>query len=297
MKTITILLLAILLAGCGESYIEKGSPDYIKEINDWHSKRINNLKRESSWLNLVGLLWLNEGDNTIGSDKSNSVVFPETALPNIGLVNLENGKVTFQPQKGNGILVDSVEVESVELINDMEGRPNIVTHGSHHWYIVKRGERYGIRLRDNDAPLLKSFSGIDRFPVNDDWKINAKFEKYDEPKILEIPNILGTIDKGESPGELVFNIGEKEYKLNPVSAGNGLFAVFADMTNGEETYGAGRFLYMPGPDSLGNVIVDFNKAYNPPCVFTKYATCPLPPEENKLRVKITAGEKSFGKGH
>ncbi|MCB0745274.1 MAG: DUF1684 domain-containing protein, partial [Ignavibacteriae bacterium] len=135
------------------------------------------------------------------------------------------------------------------------------------------------------------------FPINPKWKINAKFIPYDKPKEVSIPTILGTVEKDFSPGKLDFSIDEKQYSLEPTSAGEGLFVVFADLTSGEETYGAGRFLYVDGPDTNNNVVLDFNKAYNPPCAFTKYATCPLPSDENKLRVRIEAGEKNYGAGH
>ena len=156
---------------------------------------------------------------------------------------------------------------------------------------------YGVRLRDLNAEILKTFEGVDRFPVNEDWNIKAKFEPFESPKEIDIPTILGTVEKDFAPGKLVFSINQENYEILPTSAGDGLFIIFADQTSGVETYGAGRFLYIDGPDSNNIVNLDFNKAYNPPCAFSKYATCPLPPKENQLKVRITAGEKNYGAGH
>ena len=166
--------------------------------------------------------------------------------------------------------------------------------GSLRWYIIKRDDKYGVRLRDIDANLRKEFKGIDTYPVNEDWKITAKFEAYNPPKTISIPSIIGTVEEDMAPGALVFEKDGKEYRLDPVVEGDEFFIIFADETSGEETYGAGRFLYTAMPDSTGNVILDFNKAYNPPCAFTPYATCPLPPKQNYLKLRITAGEKKYG---
>ncbi|MDX1699992.1 MAG: DUF1684 domain-containing protein, partial [Melioribacteraceae bacterium] len=160
-----------------------------------------------------------------------------------------------------------------------------------------RGDKYGIRLRDLTADLVSDFKGIERFPVQDKWKIEAKFVKNNPPKKIMIPSIIGTVSESYSPGTLEFEFDNKEFRLSPIKSGNRLFIVFADLTSGEETYGAGRFLYTNGPDSNNIVILDFNKAYNPPCAFSKYATCPLPPDENKLKVRISAGEKNYSEMH
>ena len=182
--------------------------------------------------------------------------------------------------------------------NDLSGNPTVLTLGSLKWFIIKRGEdKYGVRVRDLRASLLENFKGIDTFPINEDWKIIAKYEPYNPPKIISIPSIIGTVDQDTARGSLVFEVNGEKYKLDPIKEGNEFFIIFADETSGKETYGAGRFLYADMPDSLGNVILDFNKAYNPPCSFTKYATCPLPPKQNYLHLSVTAGEKNYGEGH
>jgi uncharacterized protein (DUF1684 family) len=179
--------------------------------------------------------------------------------------------------------------------NDMAGDPTKLALGTLSWTIIKRGERYGVRLRDHEHPMLKSFDGIETFPIDSTWRIEAIFELNNPSKIIAIPTVLNTITEEPSPGAFVFNINGKPYRLDATGkmTDKELFLIFGDQTNGKETYGAGRFLYVPTPDANGKTMIDFNKAYNPPCAFTEYATCPLPPEQNKLPVRITAGEKNY----
>lgn len=287
----------ILSAGCGENLKEKGSSEYIAEINSWHGKRVENLKKENGWLNLVGLIWLKEGENKFGSDKSNDAVFPEgKAALFMGVITLKDSSVTIDVNGSVEIFSDNAKIKHAELRYDMQGNPTVLRYGSLRWFIIRRGDRFGIRLRDLDADLVKNFPGIDRFPVNDEWRFEAKFQPYNPPKKIAVPNILGMIEESESLGAVVFSKDGKEYKLDVLGEGDSYFIIFADETSGKETYGAGRFLYTDAADSSGKVIVDFNKAYNPPCNFTKYATCPLPPKDNHLKLRITAGEKVFEGG-
>jgi uncharacterized protein len=292
------LFLIILFYSCQtQKEIKPVSPEYKKEVEDWHNKRIENLKKESGWLNLVGLYWLEEGENTIGSSDKNKIVFPKNAPAEIGKVIKKDSSLIFESYNNVNVFSNGNRVNKIEVKNDMSGNPTIFELDSFRWFVIKREEKFGIRLRDLNADLLKNFEGIERFPIDGDWKIKAEFIPYDVPKEVEIPTIIGTIEKDFSPGKVKFLIDKKEFTLEPTSAGDKMFLVFADLTSGDETYGAGRFLVIDKPDSNNNVIIDFNKSYNPPCAFTKYATCPLPTEENKLKVKITAGEKNYKGGH
>lgn len=298
-KFFPLLLVVFAFVSCQNELPEKGTPEYISEIKAWHKKRIENLKKENGWLNLVGLLWLNEGENKFGSDGSNKVIFPKgKAEPFMGSFFLKDSTVTIEINKNVKVfLKDGSRVEKMMLKHDQQPGTTILGYNSLRWFVIKRGDRYGIRLRDLEADLVKNFEGIETYPVNSDWKFEAKFEKYDPPKKIAVPNILGTIDEEKSPGALVFNKDGKEYKLDALDEGDSYFLIFADETSGVETYGGGRFLYTPKADSTGKLFVDFNRAYNPPCVFTKYATCPLPPKQNHLKMQITAGEKNYGHGH
>lgn len=287
----------LFFISCGENYEQKGSETYIKEIQEWDQLRVERLKSDNGWLNLVGLYWLKEGKNTFGSDKSNDIVFPSNAAPQMGSFILNDSAITVKINKDVDVLVDSQLVKEAVLKSDVEENTTIMSYGSLRWYaIVRDGRKFGIRLRDLEAPLVKNFEGIERFPINEDWRIEAKWIPLDPPKELIIPNIIGTTSEAMAYGRLDFEIDNKTYSLYPTGQ-ESLFIIFADQTSGEETYGAGRFLYTDGPDSNNVVILDFNKAYNPPCAFTKYATCPLPPKENQLKIRITAGEKNFGEIH
>jgi len=293
----TIILTVSSFLGC-KMIKEKGDPAYISSIQQWHNGRIERLKKENGWLNLVGLYWLSEGENTFGSDPSNKIIFPKDKAPAfIGTITLKDGKAVVKINKDINVTSDGKPVTELNLVSDSSDKATILTLGSLRWVFITRSGKYGIRLRDIDAPLVKNFKGIDTFPVNSDWKFDAKFVPYNPPKVISISTIIGTVEKDTVPGALVFNVDGKEYKLDPVKEGNEFFIIFADKTNGNETYGAGRFLYASEPDSTGKVIVDFNKAYNPPCAFTKFATCPLPPEQNYLKLEITAGEKTYGESH
>ncbi len=275
----------------------KGSPEYIAEIEQWHNKRIENLKKENGWLNLVGLYWLKNGENTFGSSNDNNIQFPKNSPHRIGTIILKDSIIIFRSEKKVKVTIDGTAVNEFELKEDMTGDPTILELGTLRWFIIKRDDKFGIRLRDLNSSLVKEFKGIERYPINDDWIINAFYEEYEPPKMILIPNIIGTITQESSPGRITFIKDEKTFSLDAVDGGEKLFFVFGDQSNGEETYGGGRFLYTDKADSNGIVFADFNKAYNPPCVFTKYATCPLPPKQNNLHLKINAGEKMWGKMH
>jgi uncharacterized protein (DUF1684 family) len=294
---LVITTLFIFLSCTEKEPKPKGTPEYIAEIEQWHQKRIERIKDENGWLTLVGLHWLKEGENSFGSDKNNDIVFPESAPQNIGKIILKDSVITLNVYEGVNVTAEGNVVKEIKLEEDLTGNPTVLDVGSFRWYIIKRGDRYGIRLRDTKSPLLKEFKGINVFPINENWRIEATFVPYDPPKQILIPNILGTTEEDKSPGALSFTVDGKSYQLDAIRSRNGFFIIFADETSGKDTYGAGRFLYTDKPDSNNKVILDFNIAYNPPCVFTKYATCSLPPKQNYLHLKITAGEKMWGEKH
>ena len=286
-----------MLYGCADNPKEKDDSAYIKEIEDWHKQRVASLTKKDSWLSLAGLFWLSEGDNTFGSAEDNKIVFPRGKAPDrIGrfIVNGDDIKVKINPQVR--VLHDGKPVSELALRHDLSGHPTILTLGSLSWYVIKRGDRYLIRLKDSENPRLKQFKGIERYPVDMRWRIKARFEPYDPPKRIPIPNVLGQVSEEDSPGALAFEIDGTTYRLDPLGeAGDKeLFIIFSDETSGRETYGAGRFLAVDAPNEKGFTYIDFNKAYNPPCAFSEFATCPLPPAQNRLPVKITAGEKDYG---
>jgi uncharacterized protein (DUF1684 family) len=269
---------------------------YIEEIDAWHERRVERLTSKTGWLSLVGLYWLKEGENRIGSDVTNDIKFPKDKSPGfIGSVYLEQSGIRTEIAEGVNVLYNDSSISSINMRPDVSGSPTILHLDSLSWYIIKRGQRYAIRLRDSENKSIRDFSGIERYPVDTTWRVEAKLELYNPPKKIEVPNITGKVGEELSPGALVFEIRGKEYRLDPLGkpGGKNLFVIFADKTNGEETYGAGRFLYAAMPGEDGKTILDFNKAYSPPCAFTRFATCPLPPKQNILPIKVTAGEKNY----
>jgi uncharacterized protein (DUF1684 family) len=278
----------------------KADEDYLKSIDEWHQKRIEGLKAPDSWLSLAGLFWLKDGENRFGTDPSNDVVFPEDNAPaEMGVFILDNGRVTVKVNEGVEIRHDKEPVTTLEMKSDMTGDPTFLNYGTLSWFVIQRGDQIGIRLRDSANPKIAGFQGIERFPVSEKWRIEARFEPYDSVKTIAVPTVLGTISESPCSGALVFDIDGREYSLDPIAeeGGNGYFIIFGDDTNGTETYGAGRFLSASAAGPDGKVILDFNKAYNPPCAFSPYATCPLPPEQNILPLAVKAGEKAYAGGH
>jgi uncharacterized protein (DUF1684 family) len=294
-KHLLPLLFIFILIGCNKT--NEPDPVYASEISNWHNKRIANLKKETGWLNLVGLYWLKQGTNTIGSDPSNDIIFPSGASLKIGTITLKDSVTKLNVNENINVAINNNSVKDALLQNDLSGNPTIMTCGSYRWFIIKRGVKYGIRLRDLNSPDVKNFPGIETYPVDKSWKIEASYVKFPEPHKIMVPTIIGTVEENIANGSLSFTKDGKSYSLVPIIEEDSYFLIFADETNGEETYGAGRFLYTSLPDSNGKVILDFNKSYNPPCAFTKYATCPLPPKENYLHLKVTAGEKKYAHGH
>jgi hypothetical protein len=300
MKVLTKLFLFAwilsLTAGCSKK--DNADPAYLKEINDWHAKRIERLKAPDGWLNLVGRTWLKPGINKFGSGKDNEVIIESGKVPaNMGVFIFEDSTVTMKINDGVEVLLNGKPVKEILMIDDQKKDMTVFQSGSIKWNLIIRGDKYGIRFRDLESDLVQNFKGIERFPVDQNWKLTARFEAYSPPRKIAVPNVLGQIDEETSPGAVIFSKDEKEFRIEAVDAEDKLFLIIADETSGEETYGGGRFIYVDKPDSTGKIILDFNKAYNPPCVFTKYATCPLPPEQNYLKLKIEAGEKMYGKGH
>lgn len=273
---------------------------YEQEIEDWAARRVERLRQPGGWLSLVGLFWLKEGGNRVGSDPRLEVVLPGGAPPEVGTLMLAGGRVSFSAAPGVTPTSNGNPVIRVDRVrSDAEGKPDRIEVGTVTFHVIRRGSRLGVRVTDVDAPARKAFRGIERYPTDPRWRVEAKWVAYEKPRELEIATVIpGLVEKYPVPGEAVFSIGGAEHRLRPVleEGETDLFFIFGDETNGPETYGAGRFLYAR-PPADGTIVLDFNRAYNPPCAFTPYATCPLPPDENRLPLRITAGEKKYGDDH
>lgn len=274
-------------------------PAYTQKIQSWQKERVEGLRKEDGWLTLVGLFWLDEGENRFGSDPGNKVIFPEGKAPAVaGALIREGKKVRVRAEPGARLTSAGKPVTEMDLAADTSGKPKVLDLGTLSFFVIERGDRIGVRIRDKASPALTSFHGLDFYPIRPEWRIQARFEPYDPPKKVAVPNVLGQVTDSDSPGAVVFDWQGKTYRLDTLgSLEKGLSLIFADATNGHDTYGAGRFLDL-GPLADGKVEVDFNTAYNPPCAYTAFATCPLPPAQNKLTtLQVTAGEKKFGDGH
>jgi uncharacterized protein len=267
-------LLVLLLAGVALAAVA----DYPAEIAAWRRDREATLKADGGWLSVAGLFWLHPGANRFGTAASNDIVLPD-GPSSAGVFDLSGGKVSVTM---NG---------STRTISP--DSPEVVKTGRLSLFVIQRGGKFGVRMKDPEAATRRNFRGIQYFPAKESMKIVARFVA--EPKKVPILNVLGQTEPSESPGYVVFRFAGAEHRLRPILEQPGaksLFFIFRDLTAGKETYGAGRFLDTDLPKD-GKVVLDFNKAYNPPCVFTDYATCPLPPKENHLNVRIEAGEKKY----
>ena len=270
---------------------------YKAEIAKWHEEREERLRQPGGWLTLVGLYWLDPGVNDLGADPMSDVVLPAQAPSRVGSVTLaDDGTMTLKVAPGVDATIDGEPVREAVLVPDADadGEPPTVALGTLRFYAIRRGDWHGLRVRDLESPALQAFQGVDTFPVDPEWRVEARFEPFDTPETMEIEDVTGNTQTMTSPGVLRFTLDGQDLSLQAVEESpDELFLIFADKTSGKETYGAGRYLYTDRPDADGKVVIDFNKAYNPPCAFTPYATCPLPPKQNRLPVRIEAGEKVY----
>ena len=288
-----IISLSVLLIGCNSSTpVITDEASYVKSMEEWQHQRLERLKNKNGWLSLSGLFWLEEGENSFGSDAENDIIFPEKADAFCGTLVLDSGSVTLRVAEGIGISVKDFLITEMALVNDHSENTTRLQQGDLAWYIIKRGDRYGIRLRDHKHPRIDELDHIPSYPIQTSYVVEATLEPFDSPKTMTVATPLeGFTESYECPGILNFRINGKKLTLHPFTSGSGYFLVIADETSGLDTYGGGRFMYAM-PDSSGRIILDFNKAYNPPCAFSPFATCPMPPRENFLPAAIEAGEKS-----
>ena len=289
--------LGILVAAvAGLLSVAQAQTDYTREIEKWRSEREANLKKETGWLTVAGLFWLREGNNTVGAGEKFDVRLTDNfKAGKFGQIQFEKGKATLTVESGVEAQSDGNPITApVALTSDEKGKPTEIRIGTQTFFLIKREERYGIRLKDSNSPARRNFAGLHWFPVDESYKVTARLEPGTETKELKVPNVLGGFFKMKSPGRLTFTFKGQEQSLQAVEEEDGsLFLIFGDQSNETETYKAGRFLYAEKPVN-GETVLDFNKAENPPCAFTPYATCPLPPAGNKLAVAISAGEKAYG---
>lgn len=303
---IAALFAAMLLSACGgergpsvvaaEEPAPEASAELVAAQQLWRDQRRAQLLAEDGWTSLVGLHWLELRAHFVGSSASSGIrlaMGPEK----LGLVEQDGDRVYFTPEPGVDVALGDAPVKGrVELRDDHQPEPGVILfdEGRGRLSLIRRGERRALRVKHADAPTRTGLGEIPYWPVDAGWQLDARFVPHPPGKTLEIANIVGGLDAVPNPGAVEFSRGGVDYRLEALEgADGGLFLVFADRTSGHESYGAGRYLETAAPDAAGRVVLDFNRAYNPPCAFTAYATCPLPPPENRLDLAVTAGEKSY----
>jgi uncharacterized protein (DUF1684 family) len=282
MRTLVPFLLAVMT-------IRLHAADYAREIADFRAARERSISSADGWSSVVGLAWLKEGLNRVGSDPDSEVTLPPSVPARVGTIILKGKTAEFRP-------APAIRIPAQELKEDT----TILNVGTVKFFLIGRDNRFAIRVKDSDAPARKEFTHLSWFPVDPSWRIEAKYTPWDKPRTIKFDTVIdGVNEEDQSPGYVDFSKDGHEYKLDAVIDDGELFLIFRDQTSGKTTYPAARFLYAELPKNLkapATVVLDFNKAINPPCVFTAYATCPLPPPQNRLTLAVTAGELMYD-GH
>ena len=286
----------VLITACTQKIkpIPKNQTTLEAEIKNWQTKRVQEITAPDGWLSLAGLYWLKEGITPFGSDPANKLVFPEKAPKEIGQFLLGDGMVTMIIEATVPVKLETTNPKNIVLEPDLAGNPTTLTLGSLSWYLIQRENRFGIRLKDAHNPKIPTFKGIPHFPISEKWQIPAILKPATDQKTITLRNVIDMDVTMKLEGYLHFEIEDQSYELEAMDGGkDSYFIIFADETTGIETYGAGRYLYVPRVNAEGKTLIDFNKAHNPPCAFTDFATCPLPSAKNRLEVGVLSGEKDY----
>lgn len=297
-RTALLVVLALAVTGC-DAPSASVDPAYAQAITEWRAQRLERLQTPDGWLSLVGLHWLEPGDNRMGSDPAAQVFLDAPGIaPDVGTLTLGENGVTFHPSGNSDVFLDSESLrDSTHLSSDADpAGPDRLKIGRLSATIIRRADRWAVRVRDPQAPTRIGFEGIESFPIDPAYRVEARLERFPEPREVRFATAVGTEETTLCPGILRFTVGGEEQQLLPWVDQPGdrfLFIVFKDGTSGTSTYGAGRFLTAQLNED-GSAVLDFNKATTPPCGFTAYATCPLAPEGNTLTVPIRAGEQYRG---
>lgn len=265
--------------------------DYVASVAAWRRGMEERLRRPNSWLALAGLYWLHDGENRIGADPAADVPLPPgTASGDVGRIYVRGTQAFLEIGSSDPVLIQGSRFRRTELQPDVSDDPTFVDLADLRWVLLLRGGRLAIRVWDNRRPERTAFPPRTWFPIDPLWRLSGAFTRYDPPRMLSVPDVFGESREEQAVGRVEFAVEGKACALEALSANAGeLFLIFSDLTNHKSTYPSGRFMYTDAP-SEGRVAVDFNRAYNPPCAFTEFATCPLPPAENRLAVEIRAGE-------
>lgn len=307
MKTWLLVLPMLLLGGCdGMKDATDADVDAVEaaaqaafeaDQQAWRDTRRERLLAPDGWASLVGLHWIEPGAHRVGSDEDNGIRIA-MGPAHLGVLRNDDGAVVFTPEADANVQLDDAPMAgAAPLRTDADpGGASVLSFddGKGLATVIARDDRLALRVKHADAPTRTGFTQIDHWPGGRDWVVDARFEPHPDGRTIQIANIIGSLDDMANPGAVVFERDGREYRIEALDeGGDELFLIFADRTSGHGSYSAGRYLYVPKPGADGRVPVDFNRAYNPPCAFTAFATCPLPPPENRLDLAITAGEKAY----
>lgn len=292
MKYLTsVLVLAGLLVL--SPLLQAGESGYEEQIREWRDKRDQRLADPDGWLTLVGLEWLEEGANSVGAADGSDARIPGGPA-SWGTLHLEGDTIRFVPNPSADVTVGGERTPEAVLVADDQGRPTVVRSGDLSFHVIHR-DSYALRVKDRNAAVLKGFEGVPVYDIDPLWRVEGNIKRAEPGTVIEIANVLGQTSPSPVYGTFEFERDGQPFSLLALGdeQSQSLWFLFADKTSGRETYGAGRFLYSDGMPEDSKLVVDFNKAYNPPCAFTDYSTCPLPPQQNRLRLAVRAGEKKY----
>jgi uncharacterized protein len=278
---------------------------WLREISSWREQHAAELQKPDGWLSLAGLEWLEPGDNSFGSAADNKIHMPASAPARLGALHLEGDVVTLNPPAGGfpqNFLIDGnpARPQTLHVDPDHDKNDPRMTIGTLNFYVIKRGERFALRIKDAKSAALTGFHGLKWYPPSAHYRVKARWIPYTPQKTFTIATLIGTSYPAQIPGSAEFTLDAKTYRLDPIledPAVEKLFFVLRDTTSATKTYGACRFLYTVFPDhgldNLGELVLDFNRLENPPCAYTPFATCPLPPKQNRLPIPLPVGEQRY----
>jgi uncharacterized protein len=288
--SVSVLLLGLFSPGASGTERDER---YREEIETWRQKRVADLKGEDGWLSVTGLYWLRPGETRLGGDPSNDLLLPARLPGFVGTLTLLGGKVEFLPATGVAVTRNGKPFDGGRIYSDADLHPDALALSGVKLILLKRGERFAVRTKDNQSALRKTFAGLRWYPPREEWRIQAAFVPYAVPIKLKMDTIVGETEAMDSPGYVTFDLAGKTHRLEAASQKNGtLWIVFRDGTSGRMTHGGARQLYAD-PPKQGSVVLDFNKAVNLPCAYIPFATCPLAPAQNRLKIAIEAGEMKY----
>ena len=284
-------LLSVLFVGVmGLASMAIGG-DYENEIRDWRAERLARLHAPDGYLNLSGLFWLDPGSYTFGAADGSDLVFPGASAPEIGRFEADAGGITMHINDDIGVIVEGERVSAVRFEPEGYESPPPAHLDTLSWYVIRRQHLLGVRLHDSENPALDALQELPYFAIDERYRVKARLKRYDEPRTVSVGTVIeGLPYRPVSPGVVEFELGGETFTLEAYESGEELFFVFGDRTSGRETYGAGRFLYSAMPGEDGETVLDFNKAYNPPCAFNDFSTCPVASPRNRINHRVEAGE-------